>query len=476
MLTWKWVLGAAAALLLMRLGGLISNFWTALGVLGFLVILALLQTLPAFRRFATAIFVGWVAISFAIPMLFVAFRMDWPILGAALTRRSLDSELRAAEWFDPVGLRARLGLHRYCQEVDRLQGEWLDQQLQAVRRTLEPPRPGLLSRIGVALGLVRVPQWGFPTPPATVEKQKIADWLKTIEAHRLECRPLVLQARAKPPAPSEEKGWLERAYGAFTDNPRLIIFATVLALLAVTVLLIVVRLFQGKSFGGLAVAAALLFVVWLIADRALAGAALPGLAAAPPAVARPSPTAVPGFPLEYASPHRVAGSRAPRPAGPTSVVNKAEGAWEVAIDGSNGFGHLPLAAGHLTGIRLNPGERAAVRHLGGTIAYNTHGDRVDLCGTHRTVYEWEKFRFPEGLYGVFVGWRQVAGAAFGLQRSQCSRERMIIRAPEGQGVVELMFWFNTNELYKTPDGQTHTDGYAYAGWDGERARFEVSLQ
>lgn len=280
MVTWKWVLGALFAVLLMRVGGLITNFWTWVGVVGFLLILALTQTLPAFRRFAAAVFIVGVLVFFAVPALWTALKLDRPILGPALARRSIDSELQSAEWLDPVALRARIGLARYCLEVDQLQGEWLDQRLRELRATIEPPRPGMFRRLGITLGVFQPPRvdlYRLPQPEPNVE-QVLYTWLRFIEQHRSECRKLVLQVGAKPSAPSEGgEGWLEQAYAGFTGNPRISAFAAMLVLLAVTALLIIVRLLQGKPFGRLAVAAAVLLVAWLIADRQFAQGTMPAL-------------------------------------------------------------------------------------------------------------------------------------------------------------------------------------------------------
>lgn len=219
---------------------------------------------------------------------------------------------------------------------------------------------------------------------------------------------------------------------------------------------------KAAAWGLVLLVLALAVVDWLAWGSGLAG----------PAMARPSPAVVPGFPLKYASPHQVAGSLAPRPGGPTRVVERAS-VWEASIDGSNEFRHREPADGHRTGITVPPGQAAAVSHRSGTITYNTHGDRVDLCGTRRTVYDWEKFRFPVGIYGVWVGLVTPDGR-WDFAAWQCGREELRIRNRFDAG-AEVVLYFNTNSVYKTPDGQTHTDGFAYAGWDGERAEFAVRL-
>ncbi len=180
---------------------------------------------------------------------------------------------------------------------------------------------------------------------------------------------------------------------------------------------------------------------------------------------------VPTFPLQYASLQRVGGSLAPRATPPTIVEKKADDLWMVSIDGTNEYGYRE-PNGHRTGIIVKTNERVTVRHLGGIPAANDHGDRFTLCGIKRRIYPGEKFRFPEKLYGVWIGF--AAGDKFRLTGWPCGEKENEYRNETGIE-VELIFFFNTNEVYRTADGAVHDYGFAYAGWDGERARFEVRM-
>ncbi len=182
--------------------------------------------------------------------------------------------------------------------------------------------------------------------------------------------------------------------------------------------------------------------------------------------------AAPSFPLQYAGITPVSGSLAPRPTPATTVTAKGEGIWEVSIDGSNEYGYAEPAPGHRTKIMVRPGEKFSLRHLGGIPAINAHGDRVALCGTKRTVYKWEQRRFPdEPLYAVGV---VTLGPTWPFRFTpwKCGRTDFELKNA-GTEPFELVLWFNQNEVYRTPDGRGHSDGFAYSGWDGERVRFEV---
>jgi hypothetical protein len=120
------------------------------------------------------------------------------------------------------------------------------------------------------------------------------------------------------------------------------------------------------------------------------------------------------------------------------------------------------------------GQTALIRHLGGVPAYNTYGDRKrTICGEPRTVYSWEKFPLyptaPPFAIGVVL-----RGTEAKVVPWPCGRQDLKI-VNDGKEARELEFVFNTAEQYRTPDGRDHIDGFAYAGWDGERARFEVRL-
>ena len=225
---------AVLALIAMRIGGIIGSTWAGIGMLGFIVILALLQFLPVFRRFATAVFVLWILLSFGSPMLALAIRADWPILGQTLTRRAIDAELKTAEWFDPVALRARIGLARYCEKVDHLQSEWLNRQLETL---LQP--------------MVSASHPTVPLPSAAREQQ-LYGALKVIEQHRQECRGLILQSAATADIGRKWK---------FSDPRKAATLAAILLFVAF-IATAVLQSTRGKPFIAPVAAAAAVLLLW----------------------------------------------------------------------------------------------------------------------------------------------------------------------------------------------------------------------
>ncbi|MBI4132153.1 MAG: hypothetical protein HY474_00805 [Candidatus Sungbacteria bacterium] len=238
---------AIIALVFMRWGGLISSLWTGLGLLGFIVILALLQYLPAFKRFAAAAFVLWVVFSFGLPALGAAFRADWPILGEALTDAAVSSELTAAERNDPAALQARLGARRFCRDLDRLQGVWLSQRFSELQNEVT-------SAVRASSGSLKLPE------PSGARRNQLLKWIDTIEEQRLQCRAAILRDSG------EEKG-ATVLYKWLTAGQRLLLMFLALGLVCATVVAAVLNAWRGKPFVGLAVLAVVVLLAWLAADN-----------------------------------------------------------------------------------------------------------------------------------------------------------------------------------------------------------------
>lgn len=238
------------------------------------------------------------------------------------------------------------------------------------------------------------------------------------------------------------------------------------------------RLLIGVAAAGVLVALALLTANLIAAkhQRRAVAVAMGRQAAAspPPRPAAPRVAAVSRFPLRYANPAPVPGSLAPRAEASTSVTRTSDGRWQVSIDGTNDYGRRRAATGHHTGIVLRPGGVAHIRHLSGALAYNALGDRVAICGIGRTAHPWERRPLPDlPIYAIAAGYR--AGEKFHWAVPSCFTREVTIRNNVGRD-VELVLIFNLNSHYRTPDGQSHEDGFAYAGWDGGWALFEVRLR
>lgn len=183
--------------------------------------------------------------------------------------------------------------------------------------------------------------------------------------------------------------------------------------------------------------------------------------------------------IHYANPARVVGLPAPsRTLPPTNRVQKSDRVWEVSIDGTNEYRLREGESGHFTGIWISPGQLVRVRHLGGILAYNSHGDRFPLCGDGGGGHPGESFRYPKAppqALGTALVPPNETHMLFSWWKCG-QRESRLVWSKSSRGQAELVLFFNTNERYLTPQGPSAGHGFAFAGWDGVRAKFEVRLE
>lgn len=213
MINWRWVATVVVALFIMRVGGIISNFWFGLGVAGFVLILALAQNLLVLRKTAiTALFL-WAGFTFGIPGFQLVFQREFPILSVAITRRSIDREFTAAEWINPVALRARLGTARYCELVENVQTDWMLNQLED-----DVPSVG-----------------GSSIPKPSTKMRRVAQWLEVIESHRTECRKIVAPLQPVSVSGESSGDWRGSVQDWFVKNRRHTLWAIVAILIVSTI-------------------------------------------------------------------------------------------------------------------------------------------------------------------------------------------------------------------------------------------------
>jgi hypothetical protein len=176
--SWWWILAAIPAILILRIAGFIGNFWAGLGIVALLAFLVLLQMFPTtLQRWIAIAFIGWVVIFLTVPALWNAFLAPRPLLREALERRGVANDLQASELADPVALRARLGIAKYCRMLEELRGKEVSQALQ---RMLDVQKRSLYGDSARAtLGLA-------------------AKTLRQIEKDREECKRLILPAVPQP--------------------------------------------------------------------------------------------------------------------------------------------------------------------------------------------------------------------------------------------------------------------------------------
>lgn len=131
MRNWWWLLAAIPALLILRIAGFIGDFWTGLGVVALLAFLAVLEMFPvAIRRYIAVFFAGWVILFLGLPAVWNALLATRPFTREALEKRGVATDLQLSEFADPVALRAKLGIVRYCRELENIRGEQLNRLLQ----------------------------------------------------------------------------------------------------------------------------------------------------------------------------------------------------------------------------------------------------------------------------------------------------------------------------------------------------------
>lgn len=245
---------AIISVFLMWMGGLIEGFWATLGILGAISILAFSQFLPdSIRKFSAYIFIGWIIFSVVGPH--VMFSQRLPILSEALQRRALDSELKAAVLSEPTALRGRLGLARYCQLLDEMQGEWIAQRLEHERNQVLQSNPV------------------YSTKPPVPDKKNIKNiltWLAETEKSHEECKLQVAQI-GKTQLPSSEKGFVEKFRDFFMTNLELAIWAVALLLVAALIAAVVtgkMGIWQAAKVAAGIITAAILFTVLIPELRA----------------------------------------------------------------------------------------------------------------------------------------------------------------------------------------------------------------
>lgn len=160
-------------------------------------------------RAAIMILAVVIALVWLWPQLFGAFDRSYPRTSGALGRRQVESDIVAAEWTNPIALRARIGWVKYCAAMEQRQGEWIDAELEKLMRT-----PANDAETGL--------------PVVDRERlKKLRAAQAQIEQDRLECRGLILKSRTNPSGGKSGGDWREPVADWFTASPRLVIWALV---------------------------------------------------------------------------------------------------------------------------------------------------------------------------------------------------------------------------------------------------------
>jgi len=97
----RWILYAVLGIIVLRAGGIISNFWLGVGVAGLVVIFALIQELPGYKRLITILFAAWILFCIAAPPLIKSYEKEHRDFSESFENLSDYQELMAAIKADP---------------------------------------------------------------------------------------------------------------------------------------------------------------------------------------------------------------------------------------------------------------------------------------------------------------------------------------------------------------------------------------
>lgn len=192
MRNWWWLLAAIPAILILRIAGFIGDFWTGLGVVALLAFLAVLEMFPvAVRRYIAVFFAGWVILFLGLPAVWNALLVSFPYTRDALERGGRANDLQASEFIDPVALKAKIGISRYCRELEDVRSEQLNQLLHQ------------------HLELQRNPPHGPYGVSVEGTKVMMETLLRQIEKDREECRRLLLGFESPGAGAMTQSQWLQ---------------------------------------------------------------------------------------------------------------------------------------------------------------------------------------------------------------------------------------------------------------------------
>lgn len=431
---WNWF-WAIPIIIVLRAADFISNIWVGFAILALAGAVALIQLLPAFRRFATVIFIGWVAIFIALPTLWGGILERFPRIRQATQQRTVWTDIEGAEQGRVHGLQEYVVLRRLCDTFERMEAAKADAAASALERLLE--------------------RRAISREDFEKKHEALAGQIRRDIAFREKCLKLRADENGEQPGISGSVGkWLR---GALDLGGRELFWLTVLGLVLAMLLAWIFRRTRFLTFvwvGALIIIGALLLdeAVWKEKPMPPPPATVPRAEAAP----RPPRYVGPPRPTE---PEREIETRRMRA---TRVVPLGPSAWAVSIDGTNGKNKE--AIGHRTTIMVPPGATARIQRVSGALAYDKDGRSIGVCGAEpqKGVKVPLPAIRPYAIALVFVqppyyfeplGWR-------------CGRDVEGVRN-ESTTPLELVFLFNGDVTKFVRDR-------AYAEW--ARMDFRVELE
>ncbi len=430
-MNWNW-LWAIPIVFFLRFAGLIGSVWVGLAILALGGAIALVQLLPAYRRFATVIFIGWVVLFIGLPTLWNGVLERFPRIRQATHQRTVWTDIVGAERGRVHGLPEYLVLRRLCDTFERTEAGKTD----AIASELER----LLQARGISREVFEQ------------RHKELAAQIRRDAEFREKC--LAFQENGEEAGILGSVGkWLR---GTLELGNRELFWLTTFGLVVAVLLAWIFRRTRFLTFawvGALIIIGALLLdeAVWKERPLPPPPAVMPRAEAAPP----PPRYVAPPRPSEREREIEARRMRA------TRVVPIGPSAWGVSIDGTNGKNQE--AIGHRTTIMVPPGATARVHYDSGALAYDKEGRPIGVCGAE-----------PEkNLKAPLLGIRPYAIALLLVQPGhyhepvgwKCGRDAMALRN-ESSVPLELVILFNG-------DVERFVRDRAYAEWVRMEFRVEV---
>lgn len=208
----QWILYAALAALVLRISGIISSFWLGIGIAGLVLVFALIQELPGYKKFITALFALWILVFVITPPFLKVYKKAHPDLDESYRILTEYSEKMAAIKIKPKeGKIAEFGGLKFCEEYEKVMTDWYNNSLNYSMKVLTDKYPSEGNK--------------FPDlnklPDLIEQQKKLLKWSETIREKREECDKYVrLSERdgdAKKKTDDADKSGFKNIFSRFSD-------------------------------------------------------------------------------------------------------------------------------------------------------------------------------------------------------------------------------------------------------------------
>lgn len=168
----KWLVYALLGIFILRVSGITSSFWLGMGIVGLVVIFALIQEIPAYKGWITALFALWILFFVVIPPFSKAYKKAHPDLDESYRILTEYSEKMAAIKIKPKqGKIAEFGGLKFCEEYEKVMTDWYNNALKDSMKSLTD----------------KYPSDGKNFPDLIKWQREILGWAEQIREKREEC-------------------------------------------------------------------------------------------------------------------------------------------------------------------------------------------------------------------------------------------------------------------------------------------------